>query len=236
MKKLYTLLLAPLFMVLFFSCDKDDWENSPAIEKEFNITAFTKIQAGDVFNIIITKGENFSIKAKGPENDVNDIQMSVDNNILRIKFANRVNGRPRIDVFISMPVFTTVMLSGAAEGRATGFDGQTMILRINLSGASKFTLNGAVNSNQLEISGGSELTITGVAAELYGTVTGGAKVAGYGLTTTYADIFASGGSTVRVNVTHILYADASGGSHIYYKGNPAEKHIEQSGGGQVVQE
>jgi hypothetical protein len=236
MKRLYKWMLAPLFMVLFFSCEHEDWRSSPIIEKEFNITGFAKIMASDVFNIVVTKGTNFSIKAKGPTVDVNQIQMYPENNTLKIKFTTQVNNRPRIDVFITMPFLVTVSLSGAAEGSATGFDGQTTVMRTLLSGASKFNVNGAANSTQLEISGASELTMTGTAAEISGNVSGGSKVAAYGLTTTYADVLASGGSTIRIKVEHTLYAGASGGSRIYYKGNPAEKHIEESGGGQVIQE
>lgn len=236
MKRLYKWMLAPLCMVLVFSCDKDDWKDSPVIEKEFNITGFSKVNAADIFNIVITKGNNFSIKAKGPSNDVNDIQMSLDNNFLRVKFATRVNGRPRIDIFITMPVLISVTLSGAAEGSATGFEAQASVMRTLLSGASKFNVNGTADNTQIDLSGASELTISGIAAELSGNLSGGSKLSAYGLTTAYADIYATGGSTARVKVEDILFAEASGGSKIYYKGTPADKHIETSGGGQVIQE
>jgi hypothetical protein len=236
MKKLYKWMLVPVFMTLFFSCEQEDWTSSPIIEKEFNITGFVKVYAGDVFNVVITKGDNFSVKAKGPTYDINDMRVVLDANRLTITFANRVQNRPRMDVFITMPTLSGITLSGAATGSVTGFAGQTITIRANLSGAAKCTVNGTGESVQMEVSGASELTLTGTATSLYGNITGGSKVFAYGLNSWETDVTASGGSTAWVKAENILYASASGGSRIYYKGSPTEKHIETSGGGQVIQE
>jgi hypothetical protein len=48
-----------------------------------------------------------------------------------------------------------------------------------------------------------------------------------------ADIDASGGSQVTVNVSGTLNVDASGGSQISYSGNPTLGTIDTSGGAQV---
>jgi Putative auto-transporter adhesin, head GIN domain len=241
MKKVFlslaSCLLLPVFvLVLFlFSCRKET-DNSPVIEKVINVTGFNRIYAGERFNLIVTKGNNFSVKVKGPTNSVNDIDWNVANNILDIQYNHYESNRPKVDVIISLPVLIQLNLSGAGTGTVNGFQDVTNIVRTFLSGASKCTLNGTGVNTQFDISGASELTVNGATASLYGEISGAGKLNAYDLTATEVDITASGGSEARVKVVQILFAEATGGSRIYYKGNPVVKTIQTSGGGQVIQQ
>lgn len=232
-------MLILLLPALFFSCRKDKWENSPYTEKQINLTGFTRVYAGSYFNVIITKGPAFQVTAKGPVNDVNDIEFrltNTNNNTLDIQYRHYVRNRPPVDIVITMPLLSTFSLSGACNGVVNGFQDEPHVIRTILSGASTCVMNGTGMNANVEVSGGSQLTLNGSTAKLYGNISGGARLHAYGLTATEVDISTSGGSTAYVKVQNILYASASGGSRIYYKGNPAEKNIETSGGSQVIQE
>lgn len=226
----------PSLLLLLVSCRKEKRDASPTIEEEINLTGFSRIHAGDKFNVVITKGEDFYIKVKGPANDVHDMEFSVANTILDIRFGNYVKKRPRIDIFITMPTVASVSLAGAAHGTVNGFQDEPHVIKAILSGASECKFNGTGSNMQIEISGGSKLDVTGTTASLYGNLSGGAKLNAYNLNSTEVDIEASGGSVAYVKVTDVLFATASGGSRIYYKGNPVTKNIETSGGGAVIQE
>jgi hypothetical protein len=223
-----------LFFVLF-SCEKQR-EDSPIIEKEINLSGFNRIYAGERFNLIITKGNNFYIKVKGPSNDVNDMEFDVSNGILDIQYSHYENHRPRVDVIITLPMLTTVNLAGAGTGTIDGFQNEPYVIRTILSGASKLTLSGTGINTNLEITGASQLIVSGATKNLYGNISGAGKLNAYDLVSTEVDISASGGSQAYVRVVQALFAEASGGSRIYYKGNPPEKHFETSGGGQVIHE
>jgi hypothetical protein len=228
-------MLLPILLLFLISCRKDRGD-SPVIEKEINLNGFNKVYAGERFNLTITKGTSFSVKVKGPANTVNDIDWSVANNILDIKYLHYENNRPPVDISIILPLLTQVTLSGAGTGTVNGFQGVPNVVRTVLSGASKCTLNGSGINTQIEISGASELNVNGATESLYGNISGAGKLNGYDLTATEVDISTSGGSEARVKVTGRLFVEATGGSRVYYKGTPAVKNIQTSGGSQVIQQ
>jgi hypothetical protein len=221
--------------VLLLSCKKDK-DHSPTIEKEFSIAGVNKVVAKNGFNVTITKGDAFSFKAKGPATYVNDLNLKMTNGILDIQFNHSWNNRPFIDITITMPLLIQLSLAGAGIGVVNGFEEQIAVMRAVLSEASKCTFNGAAINVVIDISGASRLDVSGSTENLYGNISGGGKLNAYNLSATEVDIDASGGSEAKVNVEETLFAAASGGSKIYYKGEPIHKTIETSGGGQVIKE
>ncbi|MET0392769.1 MAG: head GIN domain-containing protein [Chitinophagaceae bacterium] len=228
--------LLPALLFAFFSCKKDDLDHSPVIEEDVQVSGFTRVNAGAELNVIITKGAAFAIKARGEANYVHDLEFSVADNTLEIQYQTYVQNRPQMDIYITLPTLTSTILSGAATGTVAGFQGVPHVISAVLSGASNLTMNGTGVNMNVEISGASTLTVTGATADLYGNISGGGKLKAYGLTATEVDISASGGATAQVQPVDALFASASGGSRIYYKGNPGVKNIETSGGGQVIKE
>lgn len=225
----------PVLIVVLASCRKSGWEDSPDTEKEFNLSGFTRISAGEKFNLIVNKG-TFSIKAEGPVNDVNDIEMNVAGSALVIRYKKQLSYRPIIDITVTLPDFVSVNLFGAATGSVNDFQDIQHVTRAILSGASKLTMNGTGINMQVDISGASQLDISGNTGSLYGSVSGAGKLHAYELFSDEVDIEVSGGSTAYVNPVNTIYATASGGSRIYYKGDPVTKHFETSGGGQVIKQ
>jgi hypothetical protein len=221
--------------VLLLSCNKDR-DHSPTIEKEFTIAGVNKVYAMNGFNVTITKGDEFSFKAKGPATYVNDIDLKMANGILDIQFYHSWNNRPLIDITITMPLLVQVNLASAGTGVVNGFEEQISVMRAVLSGASKCTFNGAAINIAVDISGGSRLDVSGSTLSLYGSLSGAGKLNAYSLSATEVDLDASGGSEAKVKVEEKLFAAVSGGSRIYYKGEPIHKTIDTSGGGQVIKE
>jgi hypothetical protein len=224
-----------LLLLVFTSCRKTGWEDSPDTEKEFNLTGFTRLTAGEKFNLVVNKG-TFSIKARGPVNDVNDIEMKVVNNGLEIRYKKYLSYRPEVDIIITMPDFVSIHLSGAATSSVNDFQDIQHVTRAILSGASKLVMNGTGINMQVDISGASQLDVSGNTLSLYGSISGAGKLNAYDLFSDEVDIEVSGGSTAYVNPLNTIYGTATGGSRIYYKGDPPTKHFETSGGGQVIKQ
>lgn len=234
MKKI---ILFTALIFTFYSCTKEKRECPGPTEKDFSLAGFTKINAGDANTVTITKGDNFSIKAKGCSNDLADLDLSVQpGQFLDIKFKNHRDNRYRVDFIITLPTLVSVNLSGAAKGTINGFQGQNTVIRTILSGASECTLNGAGVNVQMDISGASKLIASGSTESLYGTISGASSLEAYSVTAIEVDIAASGNSKAYVRPVDRFFAEASGNSRIYYKGNPAAKHFETSGNGKIIQE
>lgn len=235
MFQLKSLVLLPILSLVLFSCEKNV-DNSPVIEREFDLTGFNKISAGEQFKLTVTKGNDFFIKVKGPTNSVNEMDVNVSNNILNIGYTRHRNNRPVIEVTITLPVLSTVHLSGAATGNVSGFEGSPIVMRAILSGASILQLTGTGINTSVEISGASRLDVSGITESLSGNISGAGRLDAYDLQADEVDITVSGGSTAYVSVGNSLFVVASGGSKVYYKGDPVTKNIEATGGSQVIKE
>ena len=85
----------------------------------------------------------------------------------------------------------------------------------------------------LDLSGGSRVTASGSGEDIVIDASGGSGADLASFTVVNANIDASGGSQVTVNVTGTLNVDASGGSQVSYSGNPTLGTIDTSGGAQV---
>ena len=87
----------------------------------------------------------------------------------------------------------------------------------------------------LEMSGGSHVSVSGSGADISIDASGGSGADLASFSVVNANVDASGGSQVTVNVSGTLNVDASGGSQVYYLGNPTLGVIDTSGGAQVLQ-
>lgn len=234
MKKL---LFCATLAVLAFSCSKEKRECPGSIEKEFNQTGFTKVKLGDANTVNITKGDAFSIKAKGCADDLADLDITVEpGNILDIQFTSYKNNRNRVDFTITLPVLNGIILSGASEGKVSGFEDQDIVMRAVLSGASTGVVNGTGIDLSVDISGASKLTAKGTTETLYGNISGASKLEAFGVSATEVDIAATGNSIARVTAVDKIFADASGASIVYYKGNPPVKNLVTNGAGKIIHE
>ena len=223
--------------LLFTSCNKEKQECPGSSEKTFAISGFTKINAGDAHQITIAKGNEFSIKANGCTGDLNDLELTVDgNHILDIRYKNYKQNRYRVDFLITMPQLIAANLSGAAKGTIHGFGGQNSVIRTVLSGASECTVTGTGINAAIDLSGASRLFLSGHTESLYGNISGASLLEAYDVAATEVDISVSGSSKAYVRPLEVFFAEATGSSHIYYKGNPVTKHFETSGNGRIIQE
>ena len=85
----------------------------------------------------------------------------------------------------------------------------------------------------LDLSGGSRVAVSGSGEDISIDASGGSGADLAAFTVVNANVDASGGSQVTVNVSGTLNVDASGGSQVYYTGNPTLGVIDTSGGAQV---
>jgi hypothetical protein len=85
----------------------------------------------------------------------------------------------------------------------------------------------------LDLSGGSRVTASGSGEDIAIDASGGSGADLADFTVVNANVDASGGSQVTVNVSGTLNVDASGGSQVSYSGNPTLGTIDTSGGAQV---
>lgn len=226
-------LLAFGFAAMISSCDK---ECTGELSKTFTVSGFTQIDAGDTHQIMITRDSSYSIMAEGCADDVNDLQMTVTGSVLKISYPTYQENRDGLEIVITMPAFTGFTFSGAASVTISGFTTAGEIAG-SLSGSTTCTMNASADSMDVNVSGQSSLGVVGTATTLKADVSGQSTLEAYSLTgliNTF--VTASGQSTAKVNAGDNFTADASGQSVIYYKGNPTNKVIIETGESSVTQQ
>jgi hypothetical protein len=231
------IILSVLLIVTLFSCKKENQQCPSSTEKEFNLTGFSRISAGENFSLLIKQGATYGIKAKGCSADLDDLLLSVgQGNVLDVKYNGYRNNRYQVEFEITLPVIAAVNISGAARATLTGFGQQTSALRVVLAGASTCRLESLPLLVRADLSGTSKFDVVGTATDLIANLSGDGRLNSYTASFDDIDLSTSGTAKAYVQVQKSLAAFAAGDSRIYYKGTPASVNVEQSGTAKVIHE
>ncbi|MCW4029240.1 MAG: DUF2807 domain-containing protein [Candidatus Bathyarchaeota archaeon] len=183
--------------------------------QEFAVTDFTGVAAGNGFQVIITQGTTYSVKVTTDDNLQQYVDVQKSGDTLRVRMNAIGWSSNGLKVEIVMPDLSSIDLSGGSTGSASGFNVAHNV-NILMSGGSSFTVTGSADSLSTDCSGGSNLHF------------GDFQVHD-------AQINFSGGSQGTINLDGTLDANLSGGSHLYYKGNPTLGNINTSSGAGISQ-
>ena len=186
--------------------------NLVTVEKD--LRGFDKLDISHGFKFSVRQAEDFGVVIRIDDNLEKYVVADKKGSTLRIGLDwNLVTLRTTLEAEITMPELTGLELSGGADGTVTGFE--------------------STKDFDLDVSGGCDVTLTGSAGDATIEVSGGAEADLSRFSVVDADVRASGGGGVTVNVSGRLDADASGGSDIRYVGSPTLGRIEESGGGSI---
>lgn len=126
-----------------------------------------------------------------------------------------------IEISISVPTFSQIESSGAAEIQTEGAFSDIEQLVIDISGASELDLT--IENLQflsLKASGGSKITLAGDAKRSDLDFNGSVKLDAFGMVIEELDIAVSGAVEGEVTVEKDLMVTISGAGKVCYKGNP----------------
>lgn len=203
--------------------------------EDFTVAAFNKLEMGDAFTINVKKAAQYSVKASGELNDLNDLSVRTNTDgELRISYRNSWRKRHPMQIDITMPDLAEVDFSGASVAQIEGFE-SLGILEIELSGASRASFYGSANRLEAELSGASELTLSGSGQMLEVESNGASRLNAYDFPCKTGNLELSGASSNRVNLSQTLWVQASGASTVRWKGNAVVTQ-KLTGGSSVIRE
>ncbi len=205
------------------------------ISQEESISDFDSIDISHSFSVDITQGEDFSVVIHIDDNLVEYLDVVKQGSTLMIRFEQ---GRSynifdaTMEAEIIMPDLVDIDLSGDSEARLSGFASAKPLIA-DISGNSR--LNGDIQAGnvRLDASGNSSVTLSGTGEGISVDASGSSVVDLADFLGVNGDVGASGASTVTVNLSGRLDADASGSSDVYYLGNPDLGSIDTSGSSSV---
>jgi len=182
--------------------------------QEQSLSDFAIVNVGSGFKVDITQASSYRIMITADDNLFDYIQVTKTGNTLAIRLEPGVSYQTlTLKAEIRMPDLEALQFSGGVNGTATGF-----IMSHDF---------------RAELSGGSILKMDGEANDLTAACSGGSRLEFSEFEVNNADIDFSGGSQGTINLDGILNVDLSGGSHLFYIGNPTLGDIITSGGSAI---
>lgn len=226
MKKICSLLMTLILTITLLAQD---------VTKNYNVSSFTGIDAGGVFDINLTKGGSHSVAIISDKELLPYVEVNVKNGMLYLELdtdkmpVNLKRKMKYIKANISTPQLERINLSGAAKlissGKfnsqsfkgdfsgavsAKGLDIKSETATIVASGASRLEIAGNFQNVKYDISGASNVTIEQDAADV--------KLGGSG-----ASVMAYSGKSSKVDVS------ISGATNMKMKGSASNAVFEASG-------
>jgi hypothetical protein len=203
---------------MFASCSKDVLHGDGSIvTSERTVSNFSGIDISGVNNVFISYAPEISVSVKGYSNLVSHYKTDVRDGKIYLHYDENTNIKnDNIQVYITMPYFNALSLSGSCSIDATGSFDNTDALSVSTSG------NGNIN-------------IEDISADVY-TIhsSGNSNISTLGVKAKTATVEISGSSTVTLSVQDKLDVHISGSGKVFYKGEPTEINTDISGSGTVI--
>ncbi len=190
------------FALLLVACNAAGTPGSgkPAHETRA-VSPFTKIDAGGVFELSITRG-TLQVELDGDDNLLPKVTTNVHDGRLELRTDGNVRPKLPLHVTIRMPRINELSLGGAGKAQVTDIIGDDLALYV--TGAGTVTAAGTINRIDAKVSGA-------------GTIDARALLA------RHADAHVSGSGTIDVAADEDLTVDISGAGSVHYAGNPRIK-------------
>lgn len=178
----------------------------PPTTQSFALKDFTGVEVTGPDDVTIRQGDAFSITAKGPKAEVEELEIKLDGSTLSIGrkregFSFRGGDHDGVEIAITMPKLDAVRLTGSGSVDADSVDGDAVKAALTGSGDLKIAkLTG--KSAELTVSGSGDIEIKGgsiTSGEI--GITGSGDVDAGGLAAQTLDISVTGSGNVGAQAT-----------------------------------
>ncbi|MBE0643904.1 MAG: DUF2807 domain-containing protein [Bacteroidetes bacterium] len=229
------LFILPILTLLVVACDNGIDPSSEISTVPYDLSDFSGITAENGCLLTLVADTAWSVEVTTNENFVQYLQVFVRDDALTIRLdPNRsYDGNKVFRATVHMPQLRALVLSaGSHADLGTGFRSTLAFAGVFSAGSSA---RGEMETGDFSIvlSAGSEIILAGGGINASIVASAGSHADFGNCTMNSGSVTASGGSTVTVNVLGVLNIDASGGSEVFYRGNPTLGSVNSSGGSTV---
>lgn len=197
----------------------------------FNFRDFKRITVSGPYHVQLRQGDSYAVVVRAKEQDLKRMELDMSGDELEISSDQKVfrlfSEQDPVLIRITAPDIHTIELNGAIKADLGTIKGEN--LRLNLSGAIQSVANLNVRNLRVDAAGATASTFFGKAERFELDATGACVIRADKLEASYVDADVTGAGVAEVYASNTLRADASGTSHIVYRGNPKDKVIDSSG-------
>ena len=191
--------------------------------EELHLSTIEGIDMQIAANVVIKQGSTQKIVVTGHQNVLDELDMDVYGRIWKIKFDNGCFRHYDLDIEITIPDLSKVIISGSGDVDILDFENQDE-LDLKIPGSGNIHLHEFHGATLIEssISGsGSIQAFDSIKVNITDvSISGSGNYKAYPITTNDCDINISGSGSCFVNVLDNLDVNISGSGDVHYKGNP----------------
>jgi len=207
------------------------------VADELPVEGFSRVKVSNAIEVEITRADAYSVTITGYENLVQRMDVGISGQELTIRLQPGMYFRNNIKAVVTMPDLSGLTVSGASGATVDGF-ASTGDFHLDVSGASRVSidieagktiadisgasrLTGMLRAQKLmlDVSGASQCELTGNAGDTALHISGASRVDLLELPVQNVDADISGASRVTINMSGTLNVDLSGASRLQYTGD-----------------
>jgi RNA polymerase sigma factor (sigma-70 family) len=191
------------------------------VTKEMKFADFASVEVGNIFSVEIMQGDSFRTAVTADDNLFDYIKVSKEGTELRVRLDSE--GKSFRDITlkaaITMPSLSGLNIGGASQAAIKGFKGGKAF-RTKAGGASQLKGDIETAELRLEVSGASRISLEGSAKTAILTATGASDLRLANLPLDRATVRLSGASHAAIQVKDKLDYTVDGASSLEYRGKP----------------
>jgi RNA polymerase sigma factor (sigma-70 family) len=221
--------------------DEDDTDqrrikgSGKAVTKEMNLSDFTAVDVRSVFQVEITRADEFRTAITADDNLFPYIKVVKEGSTLRISLDSKgksITTTKALKAAIAMPALEAVTLGGASRVTFKDFK-SAKSLKVKVTSASR--LDGEIKASQINLDATDAATVTlkGSAKKARISATQASTLHLGDLVLDQADVTLKNASTATVNVRKKLDYEVRNASRLIYSGDPTIGKQERSGASTV---
>lgn len=232
--------LITTYLIILFTTSSCIVEGVTGIKGSNNVVSedreissnYESIKVAQGITVYLTLGNSTDINVEADDNIIDLLITEVKDNELKIYFKKNVYKAKARNVYLTSKNISQIRTSSGAQVTSENTI-QTNTLDLDASSGSSIKVR--VNTKEIssEASSGANIKIKGKTTRFSAKASSGSSIKADDLITTNANVKASSGSNINVNVSGQLTAKASSGGDIDYEGNPSNIDKDTSSGGSV---
>ena len=221
-------------IILFSSCNISGVTGNKNVMKQAREVTenFTSVKISEGINLYLSQKANISIVTETDENIQEFLITEIKNGTLYIHFNKMIGKVKAKNVYVSMPEISKITASSAADVKT-----ETRISsnELTITASSGADIKAKIETTKLtcKSSSGADIDLSGTCETANFHASSGADINAKELNIENARADASSGGDISVFAVKSLTAKASSGGDISYYGNPKQKNINSSSGGNI---
>ena len=220
MKKTILIFTTLFFVLIYIDASSQVIKgNGKILTDNRDLTGFNELIAQGSFNLVLTQGEKEGVQIVTDENVVELFQTRVDGKKLYITMVADVKKSASTNVYVSVKELVNIILLSEITLKTESvihFDE----LKIFSGGLSQLNLEVYAASLNMQLTDGTYTYLKGYTEKFTAEVHDETELNAFEMQIDYCDILASGLTEIMIDVQKDLKMLISGGSNLYYTGNP----------------